>query len=262
MTAHARRSQLGKGEIVEYSVTSSLNLFDIAVRLVPGALVLAACGFFSGWCSDICGDDAITLFLAFVASCTVGTLLRFLAWPLSELIHLVAYDGNPRDRYLDRGSREGRLGFTGRSVIRDPSTRALGFACRRAIAGHYGLKHVEPRFAFGFMINYLEAEGVSAKGDRMCSISDMCSSLNVVFPIDPCCEMVYEDESVGDTEERIRRFGKYEHLRVFRRDSAELLGRAGFVVHILRGSVMSDGILPVVTPADYDSSDVFLCTRN
>ncbi len=166
---------------MEDSVTSSLNLFDIAVRLVPGALVLAACGFFSGWCSEICGDDAITLFLAFVASYTVGTLLRFPAKFLSELIHLIAYDGNPRDRYPDRGSRKGRLGFTGRSVIRDPSTRALGLACRRAIAKHYGLKHVEPRFAFGFMINYLEAEGVSAKGDRMCSISDMCLFLNVVF---------------------------------------------------------------------------------
>ena len=99
---------------MEDSVTSSLNLFDIAVRLVPGALVLAACGFFSGWCSDICGDDAITLFLAFVASYTVGTLLRFLAWPLSELIHLIAYDGNPRTAIWI--AAQGRAGWASRDA--------------------------------------------------------------------------------------------------------------------------------------------------
>lgn len=81
------------------------------------------------------------------------------------------------------------------------------------------------------------------------------------FPIDPELQTVYEDASIRDAEERIKHFGQYDHLRVFGRDSADLLARAGFLVEVIHGLELPAQILPVVGPADYDAPDVFLCWR-
>lgn len=88
------------------------------------------------------------------------------------------------------------------------------------------------------------------------------------FPIDNSFETVYEDESLicGSSQEvekeRIRKFGQNNHLRVFGRDSKQLLKSAGFIVTLIDGDTMPDEILPVVGPADYDSNKLFVCVKN
>lgn len=84
------------------------------------------------------------------------------------------------------------------------------------------------------------------------------------FPIDIRYETVQEDDVlVGDDspqadQERIRKFGQKDHLRVFGRDSRKLLEKAGFVVSVIDGDTMPEEIMPVVGPADYDSNKLFV----
>ena len=81
------------------------------------------------------------------------------------------------------------------------------------------------------------------------------------FPTDPSYETVDEDAGVTTPEGRIARFGQRDHLRVFGRDSAELLERAGFAVEPIRGEDCPEQILPVVGPADYDANVLFACWK-
>ena len=81
------------------------------------------------------------------------------------------------------------------------------------------------------------------------------------FPIDPTYATVDEDASVTEPAQRIARFGQHDHLRVFGRDSAELLEAAGFAVEPIRGEDCPKEILPVVGPADYDANVLFACWK-
>ncbi|MDO4798368.1 MAG: oligosaccharide flippase family protein [Coriobacteriales bacterium] len=81
------------------------------------------------------------------------------------------------------------------------------------------------------------------------------------FPIDPSYATVVEDASVTTAEARVERFGQDDHLRVFGRDSAELLEAAGFEVEVVRGDDLPGRMLPVVGPANYDAAEVFVCRR-
>lgn len=87
------------------------------------------------------------------------------------------------------------------------------------------------------------------------------------FPIDSGYATVYEDTTlVRDSspeadQERIRKFGQIDHLRVFGRDSKQLLEKAGFLVSIISGDTMPTEICPVVGPADYDSNQLFVCRK-
>ena len=72
-----------------------------------------------------------------------------------------------------------------------------------------------------------------------------CSALIRSFPIDPSYATVDEDASVTDPAQRVARFGQHDHLRVFGRDSAELLAGASFCVEHIRGEDCPERILPV-----------------
>ena len=87
------------------------------------------------------------------------------------------------------------------------------------------------------------------------------------FPIDSNYATVDEDRTLvhdSSTEadqERIRKFGQIDHLRVFGRDSKQLLEKAGFRVSVISGDTMPEEICPVVGPADYDSNQLFVCEK-
>lgn len=87
------------------------------------------------------------------------------------------------------------------------------------------------------------------------------------FPTDLCLDTVSEapelfgDDSPEAVSERIRRFGQGDHLRIFGRDSAAMLEKAGFSVSVIRGEDMPPAIYPVVGPADYDANFLFLCEK-
>ena len=73
--------------------------------------------------------------------------------------------------------------------------------------------------------------------------------------------------SVDSPEGHVERFGQYDHLRVFGRDSAKMLEAFGFEVTEIDGSrmVMEDSsphrIKPVVGLADYDSNILYWARR-
>ena len=79
------------------------------------------------------------------------------------------------------------------------------------------------------------------------------------FPIDESLETVYEDPSVTTPDERRRAYGESENRRLFGRDSAELLEKAGFEVSRIDGGDCPTKIKPAVGPAGYDVGYLF-CT--
>ena len=81
------------------------------------------------------------------------------------------------------------------------------------------------------------------------------------FPVDETLQSVYEDESVCTEEGRRTHFGQNDHLRVFGKDSKEMLERFGFLVEEIRGEDCDDRIKPVIGPADYDYNVVWRLTK-
>lgn len=55
----------------------------------------------------------------------------------------------------------------------------------------------------------------------------------VLSPIDESREHTFEDDTITDEKERTRIFGQYDHRRIYGRDYAERLGRAGFEVVVI-----------------------------
>ena len=84
--------------------------------------------------------------------------------------------------------------------------------------------------------------------------------LIVSFPLDEGLDTVFEQEA-STPEYRIRLFGQVDHVRIFGRDSAEILTSFGFDVQAINISEMPENILPVVGPADYDSNQIYICRK-
>ncbi len=86
--------------------------------------------------------------------------------------------------------------------------------------------------------------------------------LIISFPVDPSLETVYEDSSVTTKEGRLEHFGEDDHLRVFGRDSADILRSFGFEVAEIRGEDCDPKIKPVVGPGDYDSNVLWCLSKS
>ena len=85
--------------------------------------------------------------------------------------------------------------------------------------------------------------------------------LIICFPIDSNLLTIHE-EPTASCEERIIKFGQYDHLRVFGQDCDKILAEAGFMVDVMNLDKVPQECLPVVGPADYDSNRIFVCTKN
>lgn len=81
------------------------------------------------------------------------------------------------------------------------------------------------------------------------------------FPMDPKIDLLDEDPKVYGSEERLLRFGQYDHKRVFGMDAGRFLREAGFEVELIRGDSCPERILPVVGPADYDMNVLYCCRK-
>ena len=84
--------------------------------------------------------------------------------------------------------------------------------------------------------------------------------LIISFPIDLELDSVLEEKTSSE-KDRIRLFGQYDHLRVFGKNSKAVLENAGFFVDTINISDMSDDIVPVTGPADYDTNMIFCCVK-
>ncbi|SNU06211.1 Membrane protein involved in the export of O-antigen and teichoic acid [Lachnospiraceae bacterium] len=83
----------------------------------------------------------------------------------------------------------------------------------------------------------------------------------ISFPVDMKLDTAYEDNRIVTKEDRVRHFGQHDHLRVFGRDSKELLEHHGFIVEEIRGENCDAKIKPVVGPADYDYDVLWECRK-
>ena len=93
---------------------------------------------------------------------------------------------------------------------------------------------------------------LSDKGILICS-----------FPMDLSLDTVLEDESITTAEDRIKHFGQADHLRIFGSDSRDILKTAGFDVTTVDEEItVSDKILPLPGPADYDQPIVYVCRKS
>ena len=86
-------------------------------------------------------------------------------------------------------------------------------------------------------------------------------SLICSFPMDPKVELLDEEEKPLSAEERLHRFGQYDHKRVFGMKAGQLLEEAGFAAETIKGEDYPEEILPVVGPADYDMNILFWCRK-
>lgn len=80
------------------------------------------------------------------------------------------------------------------------------------------------------------------------------------FPVDPDLDTVFEQEASTD-EERIRLFGQNDHVRIFGKDSKDIIASFGFSVGMIDEADTPESCLPVTGPADYDSNYIYLCRR-
>lgn len=83
--------------------------------------------------------------------------------------------------------------------------------------------------------------------------------LIISFPIDETFDTVYEDSSITDPQDRKRHFGQVDHLRIFGKDSADILNQHGFSTSIISGDSCPKSHLPIVGPANYDVNYLFEC---
>ncbi len=74
-------------------------------------------------------------------------------------------------------------------------------------------------------------------------------------------DTVYEDARIVSEEDRIEHFGQNDHLRVFGRDSKEMLAHVGFEVTDISGDDCDEKIKPVIGPADYDYNVLWLLRK-
>ncbi len=84
--------------------------------------------------------------------------------------------------------------------------------------------------------------------------------LIISFPIDSGSDHMRQ-ETTSSAEERIRLYGQHDHLRLFGKDSRDMLEKAGFEVSTIDLADMPENIVPEEGPSDYDSNRIFVCIR-
>ena len=118
-----------------------------------------------------------------------------------------------------------------------------------------------PDDSFDMVICNHVLEHVSGYGKALSELHRVLKpggKLIISFPIDPSLDTVLEKEA-DTAEERVKLFGQNDHVRVFGKDSEEIIASYGFSVSVIDAGSMPEKILPVTGPADYDSDKIFYC---
>ena len=118
-----------------------------------------------------------------------------------------------------------------------------------------------PDDSFDMVICNHVLEHVSSYGKALSELHRVLKpggKLIISFPIDPSLDTVLEKDA-DTAEDRVKLFGQNDHVRVFGKDSEEILASYGFSVSVIDAGSMPEKILPVTGPADYDSDKIFYC---
>jgi len=81
------------------------------------------------------------------------------------------------------------------------------------------------------------------------------------FPVSLDIDTVDEDPDAVSEEQRLRRYGQSDHVRLFGRKSDELIKSAGYDVSVIKGEDYPKNIAPVVGPGAYDINILFVCKK-
>ena len=81
------------------------------------------------------------------------------------------------------------------------------------------------------------------------------------FPVSLDVDTVDEDPDAVSEEQRLRRYGQSDHVRLFGRKSDELIKSAGYDVSVIKGEDYPKNIAPVVGPGAYDINILFVCKK-
>lgn len=174
--------------MIEKVVSDNFNVFDIFVRFGPGC-ILVACFYYctQNFFSVAFEEFYLKMILYICLSYIVGCLIRSQVHLFSFIFNKIYFGGNPRDiyPYSDRGKY---------CVLKQSITRGIAGRIRDIIADHFYLHdYLESdssdiksecelnRFAFGYMVNYLDINGYINKTNSIKSLSDMCSSVAVTI---------------------------------------------------------------------------------
>ena len=79
------------------------------------------------------------------------------------------------------------------------------------------------------------------------------------FPVSPDIDLVIEDPEVKTEEERLRRYGQSDHVRLFGTNADQFIREAGFDVSFIDGKDYPDDIIPITGPGLYDINRLYLC---
>jgi len=82
------------------------------------------------------------------------------------------------------------------------------------------------------------------------------------FPVSFDVDTVDEDPDAVSEEQRLRRYGQSDHVRLFGINADKLISEAGFDVTVINGEDCPDSILPVTGPCLYDINRLYLCKKS
>jgi len=83
----------------------------------------------------------------------------------------------------------------------------------------------------------------------------------ISFPVDCNYDNVYEDNTITDRQGRVKAFGQYDHLRIFGRNSKQMLQNFGFEVIEIKGEDYDAKIKPITAPGDYDYNVLYVLKK-
>ena len=173
--------------MAETVVSSTFNIFDLFVRLIPGC-VLVGCYYccFRETIPFMDMDPKLLIVLNVAIAYIVGTLLRAPWRIIKTMLDKFAFGDNPRFIYTQTIDTQNNKCKT--FVIKEFATRTMAkklvddiIAQSPCLAKCDDMKR--SHYAFGHMVNYLEVNGRSSKTDRIGNLADMCSSVIVTLII-------------------------------------------------------------------------------
>lgn len=190
-------------------VSDNFSIYDVFVRFGPGS-ILVACfyyGYKSVFPDAFDGNIYLKLIVYVALSYIVGSLSQALVRWSKEKLNNWYFGGNPRSIYT--GHKKGK-----EYVLHREKSRELAGKCTSIIIKHVPLEiSTNPavssgegedeisedqekanHFAFGYMTNYLDVQGLSSKNSRVNSFADMCASIAVTIVL---CDIICLAARIG-----------------------------------------------------------------
>ena len=194
--------------------STSFNIFDIFVRIIPGCVLTSFLRILWLNSSNFGSTIAEDILLYVAISYALGALIDIISKPVSYLINTLLFGGNPRKQYMFKAKKHWNI-----DVIRDKHTRDLA---NTQINHIFNRIFPDPKkdklpsdrtsedegkkdgsllertseneekgdFAFGYMINYLESHGNNEKEDRLLSIANMGISMATTIALCFICTLL------------------------------------------------------------------------